>query len=226
MRRIKFMITKENFTKMVDHSILKVDVNYANIKNFCEETIKYNFTSVAIFPYNIPLCAKLLKGTDKKIVAALAFPLGDLTPEMKAFETKDAIAKSGDIEIEVDLVTNVQAIKSGKWEIVKKELEMFRKAAKGHIAKLVLENCFLTDEEKVKICKLAVDANLDFVSTSTGTLGGATLRDINLMRDVVGGKIQIKASGRISTAKQVRTLIEAGATRIGCSDDVYILENW
>ena len=220
------MITKENFAKIVDHSILKVDANCGNIKNFCEETIKYNFTSVAVFPYNIPLCAKLLKGTNKKIVATLAFPLGDLTPEMKAFATKDAIAKGGDLEVEVDLVTNVQAIKSVKWEIIKKELEMFRKAAKGHVTKLILENYFLTDEEKVKTCQLAVEAGLDFVSTSTGTLGGATLKDIILMKETVGEKIQIKASGRISTAEQVKTLIEAGATRIGCSDDVYILENW
>ncbi len=217
---------KEEIARYMDHTLLKAQVDYPNVENLCAEAVRYNFASVAVFPRNIELCANLLKGTGVKIVAALAFPLGGFTPEMKAFEIKDAIARGGEVEVEADTVINVGAIKSNNWDIVKKELELMRKAAGNNIAKVILENCFLTKEEKIKACELAKEAGLDFVKTSTGIFDGATVEDVALMKKTVGDALEVKAAGGIRTPEEAKAMVEAGATRLGCSASVQIVENW
>ncbi len=208
---------------MIDHTLLKADATVEQIKKLCEEAKQYNFASVCINPANVSLASSLLKGTPVKVCTVIGFPLGATTPTAKAIETRDAIANGAD---EVDMVINVGALKSGDYDLVKRDIEAVVEAARGRaLVKVIIEAALLTDEEKVKACLLAKLAGADFVKTSTGFgPGGATVEDVRLMRKVVGSEMGIKAAGGIRDLESARKMIEAGATRIGASASVAIVK--
>lgn len=216
-----------NIAKMIDHTLLKANAKTEDIEKLCNEAKKYEFASVCINPAFVELSYKLLKDTDVKVCTVIGFPLGANTIETKVFETHDAIKKGA---TEVDMVINVGMMKSGNYDYVKKEIEEVTKAAKSYgdiIVKVILETCYLTNEEKVKACEMTVEAGADFVKTSTGFGdGGATVEDVKLMRKVVGENFGVKASGGVRTVEDAKAMIEAGANRIGASAGVKIVEGW
>ncbi len=213
---------KQQLAKMIDHTILKPEADKASIEKLCKEALEYNFASVCINPTNVELAAKLLKGSEVKVCTVIGFPLGANTMEVKAFETKDAIAKGAD---EVDMVINIGRLKDKDYEYVEKDIKAVVDAAdKKALTKVIIETCLLTEEEKVKACELAKKAGADFVKTSTGfSTGGATPEDIKLMRETVGPEMGVKASGGIHNEEEAMAMIEAGATRIGTSAGVAIV---
>ena len=157
---------KQQLAKMIDHTILKPEADKASIEKLCKEALEYNFASVCINPTNVELAAKLLKGSEVKVCTVIGFPLGANTMEVKAFETKDAIAKGAD---EVDMVINIGRLKDKDYEYVEKDIKAVVDAAdKKALTKVIIETCLLTEEEKVKACELAKKAVADFVKTSTG----------------------------------------------------------
>ena len=179
---------------------------------------------VAVNAAEAERCAELLKGTKTRVGVAISFPLGQMTSAAKAFEIRDAIAKGAG---EIDMVQNLRALQSGNDALVLAELEDLAKTCREHgvISKVILENCYLTDEQKVRACELAVKAGVDFVKTSTGFgTGGATVEDIALMRRTVGPDMGVKAAGGIRTLDAALDMICAGATRIGTSAGVAIVE--
>jgi deoxyribose-phosphate aldolase len=214
-------IDRKSFAKTIDHTYLKIDGGVAEIKRLCLEAAKYGFASVAILPVAIPLAARLLKNTDVAVVAALGFHLGIYPPDLKAFETRDSIEKGA---TEVDLVMNVAAAKAKEWDLLRKEFKLFREAAGDKIAKIILETCLLTDEEKSTACEIAKEAGLDYVKTSTGYKKGATVPDIKLMHKTVAPQLKVKASGGIRTLDDAFAMIEAGASRLGTSAGVTLIE--
>lgn len=207
---------------MIDHTLLKPDATKAQITKLCEEAKQYGFASVCINPTNVSLASSLLAGTPVKVCSVIGFPLGATTPTAKAAETRDAISNGAD---EVDMVMNVGALKSGDYDLVKRDIEAVVGAARGKaLVKVILEAALLTDEEKVRACLLAKTAGADFVKTSTGFgPGGATADDVRLMRKAVGPDMGVKAAGGIRDLESARKMIEAGASRIGASASVAIV---
>ncbi|GMB07578.1 deoxyribose-phosphate aldolase [Thermolongibacillus altinsuensis] len=212
-----------NIAKMIDHTLLKPETTKEQIVKLCEEAKQYNFASVCVNPTWVATAAELLKGSDVKVCTVIGFPLGANTPEVKAFETKNAIENGA---TEVDMVINIGALKSGDDELVEKDIRAVVEAAKGKaLVKVIIETCLLTEEEKVRACELAVKAGADFVKTSTGfSTGGATVEDVALMRKTVGPEIGVKASGGVRDAQTAQAMIDAGATRIGTSSGVAIVQ--
>ncbi|WP_110111390.1 deoxyribose-phosphate aldolase [Bacillus sp. CGMCC 1.16541] len=212
----------QHIAKMIDHTALKADTTKEQIVQLCKEAKEYNFASVCVNPTWIELAAELLKGTDVKVCTVIGFPLGANTPEVKAFETKDAIEKGA---TEVDMVINIGALKDNNDELVERDIRAVVEAAKGKaLTKVIFETCLLTEEEKVRACELSVKAGADYVKTSTGfSTGGATVEDIALMRKTVGPDIGVKASGGVRNAEQAQAVIDAGATRIGASAGIAIV---
>lgn len=217
-------ITKHQLAGTIDQTMLKIEATYGDIERLCLEAEKYHFAAVAVHPVNVPLAAKVLKGTGVKVCAALAFHLGAYPPEIKEFECRDAVEKGAD---ELDMVMNVGALKESRYDLVRKEVEGLVKAAGGRITKLILETCLLTDEEKAKACKIAKECGADFVKTSTGFgKRGATVHDVKLMRETVGADMGVKASGGIRNTETALAMIEAGANRLGVSVGVAIVEGF
>ena len=214
---------KQQLAKMIDHTILKPEADKASIEKLCKEALEYNFASVCINPTNVELAAKLLKGSEVKVCTVIGFPLGANTMEVKAFETKDAIAKGAD---EVDMVINIGRLKDKDYEYVEKDIKAVVDAADNKaLTKVIIETCLLTEEEKVKACELAKKAGADFVKTSTGfSTGGATPEDIKLMRETVGPDMGVKASGGVRSIEDAEAVIKNGATRIGASASIAICE--
>ncbi len=211
-----------NIAKMIDHTALKADTTKEQVITLCEEAKEYNFASVCVNPTWVETAASLLKGTEVKVCTVIGFPLGANTPESKAFETKDAIEKGAE---EVDMVINIGALKDKNDELVERDIRSVVDAAKGKaLTKVIIETSLLTDEEKVRACEISVKAGADFVKTSTGfSTGGATVEDIKLMRQTVGPDIGVKASGGVRDTKGAQEMVEAGATRIGASAGVAIV---
>lgn len=210
-------------SKYIDHTLLKATATYDEILKLCTEAKQYDFASVCVNPANVTFAHQLLEGTDVKVCTVIGFPLGANTPAVKAFETTDAITNGAD---EVDMVINVGMAKAHNWDAVYEDIKAVVDAANGVLVKVIIETCYLTDEEKVEVCKLAVKAGADFVKTSTGFgTGGATKEDVALMFKAVDGKASVKASGGIRDAKTFDEMIKAGATRIGCSAGVKIMED-
>lgn len=210
-----------NYAAMIDHTLLKQDATKGQIEQICAEAKQYVFASVCVNPTWIKLAASLLEGTDVKVCTVIGFPLGASTSETKAFETRDAIEKGA---TEIDMVINVGELKDGNYDYVQKDIEAVVKAANGTLVKVIIESCLLTDEEKVKACELAVAAGADYVKTSTGfSTGGATPEDIALMRKTVGPTIGVKASGGVRSLEDMKAMIDNGATRIGASSGVAIM---
>ncbi|MGM1047521.1 deoxyribose-phosphate aldolase [Paenibacillus uliginis N3/975] len=208
---------------MIDHTLLKADAVKEDITKLTEEAKKYNFASVCVNPAWVAYSAEQLAGTNVKVCTVIGFPLGANTPAVKAFEAKDAIANGAD---EVDTVINVGALKENNDELVLNDIKAVVDAANGKaLVKVIIEACLLTDEEKVRACELAVKAGADYVKTSTGfSTGGATAVDVALMRKTVGDKVGVKASGGVRSLEDMNSMIEAGASRIGASSGVKIME--
>lgn len=207
---------------MIDHTVLKAVTTKEEVIKVCTEAREYGFFSVCINPTNIELAKKELEGSNVKVCTVIGFPLGANTKEVKAFETRDAIAKGAD---EVDMVINIGALKDKNYDLVYEDIKAVVDAAnKEALVKVIIETCYLTDEEKVKACELAVKAGTDYVKTSTGFgTGGSTPADIKLMRETVGENIGVKASGGVRTAEDAKAVIEAGTSRIGASASIAIV---
>ncbi len=212
----------ENYASYIDHTLLKPEATKEQIIALCAEAKQYDFASVCVNPTWIETAAKELEGAVSKVCTVIGFPLGANTSDVKAFETKDAIAKGAD---EVDMVLNIGALKGSDYELVLNDMKAVVEAANGTLVKVIIETCLLTDEEKVKACELAVEAGVDYVKTSTGfSTGGATPTDVALMRKIVGPDLGVKASGGVRSLADLKAMIEAGATRIGASSGVKIMQ--
>lgn len=210
-----------NIAKMIDHTALKPETTKEQIEKLTEEAKTYQFASVCVNPTWVKFASSQLADSGVDTCTVIGFPLGANTSSVKAFETKDAILNGA---TEVDMVINIGALKEGNDAFVEQDIKAVVEAADGTLVKVIIETCLLTDEEKVRACKLAVKAGADFVKTSTGfSSGGATVHDIKLMRETVGPDIGVKASGGIRTKEDVLKMIDAGATRIGASAGVAIV---
>ncbi|GCD09260.1 deoxyribose-phosphate aldolase [Clostridium tagluense] len=207
----------------IDHTLLKPQASEEEIIKVCAEAKKYGFASVCVNAYYAALVSSELKGSNVKTCVVVGFPLGATTKEVKAFEAKQAIENGAN---EIDMVVNVGAIKSNKYEVVKEDIKAVVQVASGRaIVKVIIETCLLTDAEKVKVCEIAKEVNANFVKTSTGfSTGGATVHDIKLMRQTVGPDMGVKASGAVRTTEDAKAVIEAGASRIGASSSIAIVE--
>ncbi|CAC9924552.1 deoxyribose-phosphate aldolase [Aedoeadaptatus nemausensis] len=207
--------------KTIDHTILQADATKDLVIKTIDEAKAYDTASICLEPCWVELAAERLKGSDVKVCTVIGFPLGATTSATKAFEAKEAVANGAD---EVDMVLNIGALKSGDEEMVLKDMKAVREAVPSAVVKVIIETCLLTDQEKKTACRLAKEARLDFVKTSTGfSTGGATVEDVRLMREAVGEEMGVKASGGIRTKETAEAMIEAGATRIGASKTAAIL---
>jgi deoxyribose-phosphate aldolase len=216
--------TDLNLASMIDHTLLKPDVTPDQIAQLCFEARKYGFASVCVNPGHVRLCADLLRGSDVKVCTVIGFPLGATSPEAKVYDTETALR---DGATEIDMVINIGALKGGDFTWVARDIRGVVETSHtaGAIVKVIIETALLTDEEKIKACLLAKEAGADFVKTSSGfSGGGATVEDIALMRRVVGPEMGVKASGGVHTFEEARSLVEAGATRIGASAGVKIVQ--
>lgn len=212
-----------NFAQFIDHTLLKADASEEAIIELCKEAKTYSFASVCVNPTWVKEAAAQLSGTEVKVCTVIGFPLGASTSETKAFETKNAIQNGA---TEIDMVINIGALRDGKHEFVQQDIQaVVNAAADDAIVKVIIETSLLTNEEKRTACELAVVAGADFVKTSTGfSTGGATVEDVKLMRAVVGPEIGVKASGGVRNFEDMQQMIEAGATRIGASSGVQIMQ--
>jgi deoxyribose-phosphate aldolase len=209
---------------MIDHTLLKPDATRTEIDTLCREAAQYAFASVCVNPTWVALCAKLLKGSRVKVCSVVGFPLGATTADVKHFETRRAIF---DGACEIDMVINVGALRSGDLRVVERDIDAVAAPCReaGAVSKVIIEAALLTDEEKVTACTLAKAAGADFVKTSTGFgPGGATAHDVALMRRVVGEEMGVKAAGGVRDLEGLKAMVAAGATRIGASAGVRIVQ--
>ncbi|KXG43173.1 deoxyribose-phosphate aldolase [Tepidibacillus decaturensis] len=213
---------KRKLAKMIDHTLLKPEATEEMIDKLCLEAKENEFVSVCVNPFWVKRSFQQLKDTNVKVCTVIGFPLGATTKEVKVFETKKAIE---DGATEVDMVINIGALKSKQYDIVEEDIKAVVEAAKGKaLVKVILETGLLTNEEKVKVCEISKKAGADFVKTSTGFgHGGATYEDIKLMRQTVGREMGVKASGGVRDFEGAMKMIEAGATRIGASSGIAII---
>lgn len=209
--------------KYIDHTLLKANVTNEEIEKLCEEAITYNFKSVMVNPNYIQRCKQLLKGTEIKIGTVIGFPLGQNTVEVKVFEILDALEKGVD---EIDYVLNISEVKNQNFAYIEEEMEMIVNLCreKQIISKVIIETCYLTESEKIKVLEIIKQIKPDFVKTSTGFgTGGAEIEDVKLMKRIVGETVKVKASGGIRDLIRFEEMIKAGATRIGTSSGVKII---
>ncbi len=218
------MISPEEIAQMIDHTNVRGDATEEDIKQLCSEALQYNFASACVTPTNIVLTRKLLKYSDVKVCAVIGFPLGVQTSKTKAFEAMEVVSKGTS---ELDMVMNIGELKSDREELVEEDIHGVVESASGRTVKVILETALLSNEEKIRACLIAKKAGADFVKTSTGFggLSGATVEDVALMRKTVGSKMGVKAAGGIRDLKTALAMIDAGATRIGTSTGVQIIED-
>lgn len=210
-----------NLASMIDHTMLKADATSETIKKYCKEAREYGFASVCVNTCQVPLAAEELKGSEVGVCCVVGFPLGAMLIKAKAFEAMEAV-KAG--ASEVDMVINIGALKDGNYDLVSDDIKAVVEASQGRVVKVILENCLLTKEEIVKVCNLSVEAGADFVKTSTGfSTNGAVVEDVALMKQTVGTRAKVKASGGIRTREEALAMIEAGADRIGAGNGVILL---
>jgi len=212
----------KELARYIDHTLLKPDATKGQINTLLKEAKEYEFASVCVNPYWVPYCYEELKDTSVKVCTVIGFPLGATSTEAKVYETINAVQEGA---TEVDMVINIGELKSGNEEEVLRDIIGVKKAAGSSVlTKVIIETSLLSDEEKVLACKLAKEARADFVKTSTGfSGGGATVEDIKLMRETVGPKMGVKASGGIRDYETAKAMIDAGATRIGASAGITII---
>jgi len=214
----------ESLAGFIDHTVLAPDHTVEDVERACDEALGYGFAAVSVAPYDIERVAKLLKGSDVAAGGAIGIPLGHGGLKGKQAEARTCVDAGAD---EIDMVINLVALKSGVWSDVRNEIAAVRKIAEDKVLKVILECCYLTEEEKVRACKTCLDVGVDFVKTSTGFgAGGATLQDVTLMKRSVGDRAQVKAAGGIRTFQQVQAMLDAGATRIGTSTGVAIIREY
>ena len=208
-----------NAKKLIDHTLLKPETKKEEIMKLCEEAKQFGFASVVVNPTWVKTASDMLKGTEVNTCTVIGFPLGANSPEVKAFEAKNAVENGA---TEVDTVINIGALKDKNDDLVERDIQAVVEAVKGKaLVKVIIEACLLTDEEKVRVCQLAVKAGADYVKTSTGfSLHGATFEDVALMRKTVGSTMGVKASGGVRNLNDLKQMVEAGATRIGTSSGV------
>lgn len=213
----------KDLAKYIDHTLLKPESTEKDINQIVQEAIKYNFASVCVNPHWVSFCSEKLKNTDVKVCTVIGFPLGATSTKTKVFETNLAIENGA---TEVDMVINIGELRSHNHDLVLRDIAEVVKVAKDRaLTKVIIETSLLTTEEKIKACNLAKQANADYVKTSTGfSGGGATVEDIKLMRQTVGPEMGVKASGGVRDLKTMEAMIESGATRIGASAGVDIIE--
>jgi len=212
----------EEVLRRIDHTQLKPMASKSDIVKLCDEAKRYGFYAVCVNPYYVPLASKLLSGTDVKISSVVGFPLGATFREIKAAEAERSIRLGAS---EIDMVMNISAFKSGDLEYVKRDIREVRERIGDAILKVIIECCYLTDDEKILAAKICEEEGADYVKTSTGFgPGGAKLEDVRLLRKTLSPKVKIKAAGGIRTFEQAVKFIEAGADRIGTSSGVKIAE--
>ena len=218
-----------NIADKIDHTMLKADASEETIRRYCREAAAYGFASVCVNSCHVLLVSQLLEGTGVKVCCVAGFPLGAMSTAAKAFESRQAVSDGAD---EVDMVINIGALKDGNDERVEEDIRQVVQAAKNvpgrepALVKVILETCLLTKEEIVRACRLAEKAGADYVKTSTGfSTGGATVEDVALMKETVGGRMKVKASGGIRTPEQARAMLAAGADRLGAGNGVILLDN-
>jgi deoxyribose-phosphate aldolase len=212
----------QHLAKYIDHTLLKQDATFAHIETLCQEAKQFDFMSVCIQPHFVTYAKQQLLESHVKVCTVIGFPLGQNTREVKVFETKKAVAEGAD---EIDMVLNLSLLKSQKFHELYLEIAEIKYACQGRILKVILETCLLTNEEIIKACEIAKEAKADFVKTSTGfSTGGATVEHVRLMKKTVGDKLQVKASGGIRSLADMQAMMEAGATRIGTSSGVKIIQ--
>jgi len=219
-------ITYEQLAKTIDHSLLKPELTEADITAGCQLAARYHVASVCVKPSFVPLAVQLLKGSDVVVGTVIGFPHGGSTTAVKVFEAQDAMDNGA---VELDMVVNIGELRSGNREYVLGDIRAVVRAAhkRGAIVKVILENAYLTDEEKVLGCKLVELAEADFVKTSTGFApGGATIEDLKLMRATVGPQVQVKAAGGVRTLDALLAVIDAGCTRSGATATAAILDEF
>ena len=210
-------------SKLIDHTLLKAFATSADVQKICQEAIKYNFKSVCINPDFVSLASEELKDSDVLVCTVIGFPLGANTTETKIFEASNAIENGAD---ELDMVINISKAKEHDYQYIEKEIKELVKVANGRTVKIIIETCYLSDEEKIEICKAATRAHANFVKTSTGFgTGGAVREDVELMRANIATNMFVKASGGIHSASDVVTMVNAGASRIGASAGVAIMQS-
>ncbi|WP_413295411.1 deoxyribose-phosphate aldolase [Bdellovibrio sp. HCB185ZH] len=208
--------------KYIDHTLLKPEAQSAQIEKLCKEAREHGFFSVCVNTSYVKQCAELLHGSDVKVCCVVGFPLGAMDSASKAFETRTAIGNGAG---EIDMVVQIGALKDRRLDYVREDIKAVVQAAPGVKVKVIIETSLINDEEKVLACKAALEAGAAFVKTSTGFAGGgATVEDVKLMKSVVGDKLEVKASGGVKNAEQAIALIQAGATRLGTSSGVALVQ--
>lgn len=210
-------------SKYIDHTLLKATASDKDITKLCEEAKKYNFYSVCVNGSYVEKCVDILKDTEVKVAAVVGFPLGAMTTAAKVFEAKELVDQGAS---EIDMVINVARLKDGDYEYVENEIRKIKEAIGENVLKVIIETCYLTDEEKEKACELSLNAKADFVKTSTGFgTGGATYEDVKLMKKVVGDNAKVKASGGVRDRETAEMYVTLGAERLGTSSGIEIVEN-
>ena len=217
-----FIMEIEKLLSHVDHTLLKPVSTWEQICELCDDAIRFNTASVCVPPCYV----KRIHDTYKdrlKICTVIGFPLGYCTTEVKVCETKQAVLEGAD---EIDMVINICEVKNGNFDLVKEEIEAVREACKGHILKVIIETCYLMEDEKIKLCKIVTEAGADHIKTSTGFgTGGATHEDVKLFKENIGEGVKIKAAGGITTLEDMEQYLSEGCDRIGTSRAVGILKN-
>ena len=208
--------------KYIDHTNLKNTATLKDIETLCNEAIKYKFASVCVYPYYVPLVSKLLKGSSVDVCTVIGFPSGESTKEVKVFEAINALENGAN---EIDMVINISALKNKDYDYVKEEIEEIRDAIDGKVLKVIIETCLLSEEEIIKMTEICNDTFVNFIKTSTGfSEYGAKLEDVELINKHKNEVLEIKASGGIRDIKTAEQMIEAGATRLGTSSGVKLME--
>ncbi|MCP3677758.1 MAG: deoxyribose-phosphate aldolase [Deltaproteobacteria bacterium] len=212
----------EELVPFIDHTILRPDTTMADIEDFISEAADYSFASLCLPPSYISLAAELLRGTGIRLTSVVGFPLGFQHSSVKVFEAEEVVRAGGH---EIDMVINIGAFKSGEHRVVTDEIESVVKVYRGIIVKVIIETCLLSMDEKRAACHLIAESGAHFVKTSTGfSIGGATVEDVALLKEAATGRIQVKASGGIKDLDTAIAMVEAGASRIGTSAGVKIVE--
>ena len=211
-----------NYNKMIDHTVLKADTPLETVKRICDEAMEYGFASVCINPCHVAYCADYLKDSDVNVCTVIGFPNGNMTTAVKEFETKDAIANGAS---EIDMVINIGWLKDKKYELIENEIRTLKAACGEKILKVIIETCFLTDEEKIRMCEIVTAAGADYIKTSTGFGGaGATFADIELFSKHIGPNVKMKAAGGISSLEDAEKFLALGADRLGTSRIIKIVK--
>lgn len=220
----KVHLSGSEIASFIDQSLLKPQATESDIIKLCKSAIKYGFYSVCVNPYFVPLCNALLKGHKTKVSTVIGFPLGMTLKDVKIYEAKQAVKYGAS---ELDIVINIGAVKSGNWDYVGDEIISIISATRSVVHKVIIETCYLSDEEKILATKIASLFGAKYIKTSTG-FGpkGATIRDVRLIKKVLGDRAAIKAAGGIKTLSQMLNFIKAGATRIGTSSGVDIMKEF